>query len=325
MKYLLISIGILAVPLFGQGEQQQDQPAPPDYVLASNDQIILRTILVKEIGDKPFRLDEQGEINLPMVGRLHAAGLTARQLEAELNKKYAEFYVEPQIGVSISEYRGAPVSIIGAVGSPGVHQVRGKPLLLEVLSSAGGIRSDAGPMIKITRQKKYGPIPLALTQESNGDSVVAQVGVQSLVEARNPAENIAIQPYDVITIPRADVIYVVGNVKKAGSFDLNGRRSLSVVEALSLAGGFDLRAASKNARILRAPPVGKTVVAQNQKMIGNRQEIMVDLTKVLGGKAEDLHMQPNDILYVPNSMAKTVTSRSIEVAIQVGVGFLIWR
>jgi polysaccharide export outer membrane protein len=164
-----------------------------------------------------------------------------------------------------------------------------------------------------------------VTQESNGDSMVAQVSVQSLVEARNPTENIVIQPFDVISIPRADVIYVVGNVKKSGSFDLNGKRSLSVVEALALAGGFDVRAASKHARVLRAPGVGKTVIAQNQRMIGNRQEIMVDLTKVLGGKAEDIHMQPNDILFVPNSTAKTVTSRSIEAALQIGMGLLIWR
>ncbi len=314
-----LAICLLAIQVSGQAEK----PGTSSYVLGENDQILVRSMLVKEVGEKVYRLDERGDINLPMVGRVSAAGKTILALEAELNEQFKGFYVEPQIAVSMAEYRSAPISILGAVGNPGVHQARGKPSLLEMLSAAGGIRADAGPVVKITRQRKFGPIPLANVKENSVDSTVAEVSVKSLVDARDPSENITVQPYDVISIPRAELVYVLGNVKKAGAVNLGAQRSLSVVEALAMAEGFDPRASPKHARILRPPGTGQTV--SSSKLIGGRTEIPVDLHKVLKGQAADVYLEPNDILFVPSSTARTVTTRSLETALQVGTGLVIFR
>jgi polysaccharide export outer membrane protein len=169
-------------------------------------------------------------------------------------------------------------------------------------------------VVKITRQRRYGPISLPTAREAGGDTMVADVDLKSLVEARNPAENIFVEPYDVIAVPRAELIYVVGNVKKSGGIALGGRSTISALEALSLAEGLDLKAAPSRARILR-PAVG----APN----AGRKEIPVNLAKILNGKETDVYLQPNDILFVPNSAAKGITARTIEAALQIGTGVLI--
>jgi polysaccharide export outer membrane protein len=118
----------------------------------------------------------------------------------------------------------------------------------------------------------------------------------------------------VIAVPRAETIFVVGNVKKSGAIPLGGRSSLSTLEALSLAEGLDLKAAPSRARILRLSDVVPNTA---------RKEIPVNLAKILSGKNTDIYLQPNDILFVPNSAAKGVATRAIEVALQIGTGVLI--
>jgi polysaccharide export outer membrane protein len=285
-----------------------------DYVLGPGDQIVIRTLQVKEIADKQFRLEANGEVNLPMAGRVQLGGLSIKRAEAALSTTIGKYYIDPDIAVTVAEFRSEPVSVIGAVGTPGVHEARGRKTLLEMLSLAGGVRPDAGPVVKITRQRRYDPISLANAREAGGDTMVAEINLKSLVEARNPAENIFVEPYDVIAVPRAELIYVVGNVKKAGSIALGGRSTISALEALSLAEGLDLKAAPSRARILRS--------SEGTPNAG-RKEIPVNLSKILSGKDTDVYLQPNDILFVPNSAAKGITARTIEAALQIGTGILI--
>jgi polysaccharide export outer membrane protein len=205
------------------------------------------------------------------------------------------------------------LSVIGAVGAPGVHQVRGRMTLLEVLSASGGVRTDAGPVVKITRAKESGPIPHPSAHESATGASIADINLKSLMDERNPAENILVRPHDVISIPLAEVVYVVGNVKRAGGFPLGGKPNLSVLQALSLAEGLDARAAPKNARILR-----RSATAD-----GEATQTPVDLKAILEGKAEDVTLRPNDILFIPNSRAKSVGARTVEAMLQIATGFVI--
>jgi polysaccharide export outer membrane protein len=285
-----------------------------DYILGPGDQILIRSVQVKEIADKQFRLESNGGVNLPLAGRVRLMGLSIAQAEGAITKVIEKYYFDPDIAVTVAEFRSEPVSVIGAVGTPGVHEARGRKTLLEMLSSAGGVRADAGPVVKIMRLRSYGPIPLPNAREAGGDTMVAEVDLKSLVDARNPVENILVQPYDVIAVPRAETIFVVGNVKKSGAIPLGGRSSLSTLEALSLAEGLDLKAAPSRARILRPSDVAPNTA---------RKEIPVNLAKILSGKNTDIYLQPNDILFVPNSAAKGVTTRAIEVALQIGTGILI--
>jgi polysaccharide export outer membrane protein len=286
-----------------------------DYVLGPQDQILIRALAAAEISDKPVLIGTNGDISLPMVGRIRASGLTVEQLEAEIASRLSTYIRDPQISVSVVEFRSQPVSVLGAVTNSGVIQLRGHKTLFEVISEAGGLRVEAGNRIKITRRKEYGPLPLAsAVTDPSGQFSIAEVSVTDVMEGRNPQENVQIMPNDTISIPRADLIYVMGAVKRAGGFVLNERDSISVLQALSKAEGLDRLASGGNARIFRSAGDSLT-----------RSEIPVDVDKILSGKTTDLPMLPNDILFIPTSAAKNATLRGVEAAIQVATGVLIWR
>ena len=294
--------------------EQADSSTAARQVLGPEDQISIRSIAAEELAEKVFEIDGNGELNLPLVGRLRAGGLTVPELEQELEARLKEFVIEPHVSITVTEYRSQPVSIIGAVQRPGVQQLRGKRTLIEMLSLAGGLTPDAGYTVKITRRRESGSINLpGAAVDPSGQFTTAQVQLKSIMEANNPDENIFIQPFDVISVPRAEMIYVIGEVRKPGGFVLQERESLSVLQALSLAQGLT-PAATKSARILRPIP-GST----------EKKEIQANVKAILAGKSPDLALLPNDILFVPNSVSKSATLRGVEVAIQLATGVLIWR
>lgn len=310
-----ITVQMLLALAAGVAVCQQPAPVRYAYILGPEDQITIRVLDAEEIDSKPVRIDSAGFIRLPLVGNIRAGGLTVDQLEAELAGKLKTYVKQPQVAVSVTEFRSQPVSVIGAVKLPGVHQVQGRKTLLEVLSMAGGIDPEAGHSIKITRRKQYGPIPLkTATPDASGDFTVADIDLTSILEARNPQENIEVKPYDVITVPRGQLVYVMGQVRRPGGFVLRQRESLSALQALSLAEGLDRAAAPQNARILR------TVDGAQQ-----RTEIYVDLKKILAGKSSDVPLMPNDVLFIPNNASKSALIRGLEAAIQVGTGVAIYR
>jgi polysaccharide export outer membrane protein len=132
--------------------------------------------------------------------------------------------------------------------------------------------------------------------------------------AANPEQNISILPNDVISVPRAGMFYVLGDVKKAGAFVMGEKTSISVLQALSTAEGALSTASTGHARILRAMP------GQSERV-----EMKIDLKKLLAGKGEDPRLHPEDILYVPSSTTKKITTRAIEGSISLGTGLLVWR
>jgi polysaccharide export outer membrane protein len=303
-----ILVVALAVPrLFSQSS--------PDYVLGPEDSVLIRCLNVDEMGALPYPIDLQGDVNIPLAGRVHAAGLTVRQFETTVAKRLKEYIQNPDVTVSISEYRSQPISVLGQVGTPGVHQIRGRKTLFEAISEAGGLKPDAGNTIKITRQKAYGAIPLANAKpDASGEFSVAEVGIHELMEARSPADNIAVKPYDVITVPKAELVYVIGSVKRSGGFVLSERAHMSILQALAMAEGLEPTAATDKAKIIR----------QNTES-GTPLEIALDVKAILKGKAPDVQMTPNDILFIPNSAAKGAAYRAIDAIISAGTGAAIYR
>lgn len=290
---------------------------PTTYTLGPEDQILVKVLDAEEISTKenaPIRIDSRGTITLPMIGRLTAAGLTTEQLEVEIENRLKKFIHEPDVSVYLTEMRSQPISILGSVASPGVHQLQGSKTLFEALSLAGGLKPDAGHSIKITRRLEWGRIPLPSAEDdSTGQFSVATLKVKTIMEAQSPEENIQVRPNDVISVPRAELIYVVGSVRRSGGFILGERETISALQALALADGVERTASLKNAKILRA------IAGSDQ-----REEIPVDLKKLMAGKGGDVPMRADDILFVPNSMAKSITTRTIEAAIQAGTGVIIW-
>jgi polysaccharide export outer membrane protein len=315
----VVAASVLACVCAATATAQQgltaDAAPSPAYVLGAGDVITIRALDADEISDKPIRLGANGFITLPLVGRVRASGLTTEQLEAALAMRLKPLIRNPEVSVSVVEQRSQPVSIIGSVNGPGVQQLQGRKTLVEMLSLAGGVRQDAGHAIKITRRLQWGPIPVpGAATDVTGRFSVAEINLKEILEARNPSGNIQIMPDDVISVPRAEMIYVIGEVKKSGGFTIGERESLSTLQALSLAEGLNATAAPQNARILRLDPGAP-----------KRTEISVDLRRILAGKENDVRLEPDDILFIPGSKSKNVAIRSLEAAVQIGTGIAIYH
>jgi polysaccharide export outer membrane protein len=285
------------------------------YVLGPGDQLFIRVGEVPEIGDKPVRIDPGGYISLPLVGRVRASNLSLERFESELIQRFKTYLYKPDLTVSVAEIRSQPVSVIGAVKNPGVFQVEGRKTVMEVLSLAGGLDRTAGPVLKITRPLKSGRIPLEGAEDDEGGNFsVATLNLRPLLEAKRPQDNVEVKPNDIVSVPRASLIYVTGQVMRSGGFPISEGETITALQALSLAGGFDHGASPKNTRILRS--------SANHS---ERQEIAVDLKEISDGSKADVILEPDDILFIPTSAPKKAALRAVEAAIQMGTGVVIWR
>ncbi len=288
--------------------------APADYVLGADDQISLWTPEAEELNGKTVRVEGNGNITIPLIGALKASGLTAPQLSEAIGKKLEKYYVKPQIVVSVTEYKSQPVSVFGAVNTPGVQQVQGRKTLVEVLSAAGGPRPDAGPTVTITRQAEWGPLPIeGATTDPSGRFSTAEIDLKAVTSSERPQDNIAVKPNDVISVPPARLVYVIGEVQRGGGFVLTQRQGMSVIQALSMAGGMKSTASPSKARILRRDDSGP------------KEGKAIDLKAMLAGEKPDFELRPDDVLFVPDSTSKKAVIRAAEAALQTITGVAIWR
>ena len=263
----------------------------PNYVLGPGDQVILRAYMMEEISGTPYRIDSEGNLMFPVVGTVHAGGLTVEQLEASLTVRLRAYVLNPQVTVTVAQFRSEPVFFVGAFRSPGIYPLQGRRTLLEMLQAVGGLQPNTSRRIKVTRRKEFGPIPLPnAVDDTDGKTSTVEISIGSLRDNVNPAEDIVLQPYDVISVERAEMVYVNGNVGKIGGFELGDRESITLVQLIAMAGGLSKDANAEKALVLR--PVLNT---------SRRAEIPINLKKVLRGQASDFALLPNDLLYVPSS------------------------
>jgi polysaccharide export outer membrane protein len=274
--------------------------------LGAEDQIAIRVSNGEEVTDQTLRISANGFITLPLIGQVHAAGITVEQLESDIAERLKKYFNKPEVSVTLVETRSQPVSIIGAVVSPGVRQLQGRKTLLEMLSLAGGTTQDAAT-IKITRRPEWGRIGLpTVSDDSKGQSSTAEISVKDLIQGTDPGLNIVIFPDDIISVLKAEMLklYVVGDVARPGSIIVGGHEQVTVLQAISMAGGVSKTANAKDARILRPNPASL-----------KRDEIPVDLKALLAGKTADITMQPEDILVVPDK--KATAGGTLETALRI--------
>lgn len=173
---------------------------------------------------------------------------------------------------------------------------------------AGGADAEAGYVLRIARRTSQGSLPVpGAKPDPTGEFTVAELNLEQ-------QGSLAVRPYDVITVPRAKMIYVIGEVKKPGGFVLHETDHVSVLQALAMAEGMTRTAGGKSARILRTPH-------DSDKQV----EIAVNLNEVLSGRSVNAPLHPGDILFVPNSASKSAALRTVEAAIQMATGLVIWR
>ncbi|MFQ5926342.1 MAG: polysaccharide biosynthesis/export family protein, partial [Terriglobia bacterium] len=259
-----------------------------------------------------------------------------RELELVLEEVLRRTFVkDPHVGVLVREMQSHPVSVFGAVERPGVVQIRGTKTLIEVLSLAQGLADDAGDTVIVMRgasfrgtpepndSNRQGNPPSGETKEAaaaaspasqpTGEDSV-EINLKILLESADPRYNVAIYPGDIIKVTRAGIVYVVGEVKKPGGFVLKSNEKISVLQAIALGEGLTRTAAKKH-----------TLIIRTDEQSGARREIRLDLGKVLAGKAPDPLLQPKDILFVPNSTARTAIFRGAEAAIGIVSGLIVFR
>ncbi len=295
--------------------QHRDNPSAA-YILGPGDQILIQVTDLDDFPNRPLQIDPDGDVDLPLVGPFHASGLTLAQMKVDLAARLSKYISSPRIVLNLIQNQSTPVSVVGSVNTPGVHQLDGPKRLLEVISLSGGLRPDAGNEVIVTRQAGRTPLTMATGHvELSGGYSTGRYSLDDLINARNPADNILVEPGDVVSIPKAELIYVVGDVRKAGGFTLSSHPSLPLLQALSLAEGMGPHAAGKRARILRPAPGGD----------GTPKEIVVDVDKIMAGKAPNPQLFANDVLFIPNSAVKAVSERAFETALGVVAGVAIYR
>ncbi len=283
--------------------------------LGPGDQIEVTVLRLPEMQALAAALDDTGAIDLPMVGRIQAGGRSPEQVQLAITEALSSFMREPSVRLRVVATASRPVSVLGAVKQPGVHQLKGEMRLMEVLSLAGGLREDAGYSIKIARSLEQGALPLPGAKiDDSGRFSLAEIDLTGLMGNESPANNILIRPQDVITAPRAKLVYVIGDVNKAGGFVLAERQSMSVLQALAMAEGLKGTASPRSARIIR-PIEGSS----------DKDEIAIDVKRILSGRQEDVALYPEDVLFIPNNTAKSAGKIALSALLDVGTGLVIFR
>ena len=269
--------------------------------LTINDQLTILASDIDGIGDRPFRVELDGTVTLPLVGKVRALGLTVEQFEKELIAQLGAFVRSPRVTVKRLAARADTIVVAGAFKNPGFHTLSERRTLLEVLLAVGGLQPNAARTITITRRLDGGrnPLPYAVEDLQAGVST-ATVNVSRLMENPGAPDDTIIEPNDVLFAGPAGVVFLTGEVLRPGSFELAERDSFSVTELISLAGGLGKDAAPDKAKILRPILNGS-----------RRAEIPVDVKSILDGRLAEFRILPNDMVVVPRARGRARAVKSV--------------
>ncbi len=291
-------------------------PSNPDATLPAQ-RVGPNDLLWISVADCPeltrnFRVSSSGTLGLPLLKeRLNVAGKYPSEIETELTDALVrdQILVQPVVTVSVAEYRSVPVSVLGAVTRPITFQAVGNVTLLDALTKAEGLRLDAGPEILVSKPNR--------AEDGEPTGLVQRIPVKGLIDDANPLLNIRLYGGEEIRVPPAGRVYVVGNVKKSGSFPIQDGNDTTVLKVIALSEGL-LPYPNKQAYIYRRE-AGK----------GSRDEIPVDLARILDRKSPDVQLQANDILYIPDNKGKKLAAQTLDRIAGFGTstasGVLIWH
>jgi len=307
--------------------------------------------LLVEVFDVPeltreVRVSDSGFISLPLLPvRIQVNGLTNAQVEEKISELLQAngLVSHPEVNVSVKEQHSQPITVIGAVKQPQVIQATRAIRLLEALSDAGGIADDAGTTVLVTRPVKKAPVDPSTTAapaDSNSSNATAPANAQSgmnadggnsqlaapqsetlsinlfdLLDRNDPKSNVLLGAGDVVSVPRAGIVYVVGAVNHPGGFVLqaDGNR-MTTLKALALAAGTQSTA-----------KMGDAVIIRKDSMTGTTREIPVNLKRVMQRKDEDASLQANDIFFVPDSAGKRMLHTMGTAAVSMTTGIAVIR
>lgn len=249
-----------------------------------------------------FRVDENGDINVPLIGIVHVQGDTAGEAATLIEKRFVEAQIlqpaESRATVFIDEYATQGITVNGEVKATGVYPALGVRMLNDVIAAAGGLTPTAASKVLITHRSDPGH---PVTVDYNPSSLQPVI------------PDVQVFPGDSILVPRAGIVYVVGDVNRAGGYVLDGRRALTVEEAMALAGGGAHAAALNRVQLVRTLEDGR------------KEAITIPVNLIYKGRAPDVSMKDGDVLYVPTSTGKLVTETAITSALGIGTSIAVYR
>jgi polysaccharide export outer membrane protein len=260
----------------------------PALPIGPNDLIAVSVYGSPELS-RTLRVSAEGEIRLPMVKqKIAARGAMPAEMESRVARALSEedILVDPVVTVTIVEYHSRPISVAGAVRRPVTFQAWGRTTLLEALTRAEGLNSDAGPEILISRP---------------GARMLQRIPVKGLIDAADESLNVALEGGEEVRVPQVGRVFVVGNVRRSGAFRIEDGFGMTVLKALAMAEGL--------------APYATKLAYVYQRGDGAPKETAVELRKILDRKSPDVALAANDILYIPDNRVQRVTLGALEKAI----------
>jgi polysaccharide biosynthesis/export protein len=279
----------------GSSLQVSNVQLTPEVVLGSGDLLAISVAGAPEYHYE-VRVTPAGTASLPMLGNITLAGLSTTQGENVVAKGLQErgFFNDPQVSIFVKEYATAGISVLGEVQKPGIYPLMGPRTLLDAISAAGGTTPKAGKSVSITHRDELDSPKTILLSRDNGQTMT----------------NIAVQPGDTVVVSKAGMVYVIGAVKEPTGIVLDNPH-LTVLQAIAMAHGTNPTASLKSTKLIR-------------KASTSPQELPIPVDTILSAKSPDLELQPDDIVFVPNSAAKSAAGRSLEAILQAATGIAVY-
>lgn len=259
------------------------------YRIGAGDVLDIRILNRPTLSREAVRVEGDGIIRMPLIGEIQASCKSEGELVKDIRQRYLKYYNDPQVDVFVKEYHAREVALIGAVNEQGRYQMHRRLRLLELLSFAKGPTDKAGETINIVRGPRTDICPNSGESADEGGFISLRLNdTLRGEESANPY----VQSGDVITIPVANEVYVVGNVYSPKTLPLRG--PISVSTAIAMAGGPLRDSKTDKVKIVRQQPNG------------SKQEMFVNLSAIASKHAEDVMLKPNDIVEVPESTGKSM-------------------
>ncbi len=296
---LLCAIGTSAPLSRAQVAAKDTQPATvrdqSAIAIGPGDLLDLSVFDVPELVLK-VRVDVNGCVSLAFLGDVKLAGMTVGNAQRLIARELVarQLVKDPRVSIFIEEFATQGITVYGEVNAPGIYPLMGPHHLYDVISAAGGLTLKSGRTVTVLH-----------AGQSDHPEVVALANINA---TENPLEhaNVPIYPGDTIVVSKAGIVYVLGEVNKPGAFLMEDNTSISVLKATALAGGTTKLASLKGSLILRKSLAGTT-------------QTRIPLDKIYHGKAQDLQLHAEDIVFVPLSNIRNYGAMGLQGAIQAAV------
>ena len=264
-----------------------------DYRIGGYDVLSITVYEEKDLTIEATRVSADGFISFPLIGRLQVADLNTSEVEKLIARKLAEggFLLEPHVSVMVTKYESRKFAVLGAVQSPGNYPLQARERILDGISKANGLARESDSMGRPLGGETQEAMIIRTLEpgKPNARKIVINFDLQGLLKGSDQISNIYLADQDVIYIPRADFFYIIGEVKTPGSYTFT-KKDVSIVEAISMAGGFTRIAARNKTRIVR--------IENGAERIYN---VNVDAITKAGRMIQAVPIRPNDLIVVPES------------------------